>query len=310
MAISRVSDAQTFAFLTARTGRLQVQIRRLQEEIASGRRLLSPEEDVAGAAEVVRLDGSLAALAEHARSSGFGTDVLSAEDKALGDAHEILVRAREIATQQGSGLLGDDERAAAREEVHGLLQGLTAVANSELAGRRLFGGLALDAPAPFADPDSTGYTAATAYTGSTQEFSLKVGSSSTERVRLSTQGSAVFGGAPGTPGALEALEALETALAPGGTADDVRATEAALEQGENIIERERASVGARQEQLIAQGSRLSGVTLQEQGALSRVRDADLATVITELTQAQTALQATLATAAQLAQTSLVNLLKV
>jgi flagellar hook-associated protein 3 FlgL len=287
-----------------------VQIRRLQEEIASGRRLLSPEEDAAGAAEVVRLNGSLAALAEHARSSGFGNDILSAQDHALADAREILVRAREIATQQASGLLGDDERAAAREEVHGLLEGLTAIANSELAGRRLFGGLALDAPAPFADPNSTGYTAATAYTGSTQEFSLRVGSSSTERVRLSTQGSDVFGGVPGTPHALEALEALETALAPGGTAADVRATLLDLEQGENTLEEERASVAARQEQLIAQGSRVSGVTLQEQGALSRVRDSDLATVITELTQAQTALQAMLATAGQLAQTSLVNLLKI
>jgi len=41
-----------------------------------------------------------------------------------------------------------------------------------------------------------------------------------------------------------------------------------------------------------------------------VQDADLATVITQLTQAQTALQATLAAGAQLAQTSLVNLLKI
>jgi flagellar hook-associated protein 3 FlgL len=301
MAITRISDAQTFAFLTTRTGRLQVDIATLQEQIASGKRLVSPDQDPLGAADVVRANASLAALAEQTRSSRFGSDILGAEDDALGQAGDALVRAQEIATQQASSLLSPSERAAAREEVHGLLQALTALGNSEHAGRRLFGGLALDAPAPFADPDTPGYTAATAYTGSTAEFEVKIGNGSTDRVRLSTQGDQVFGTA------LQALESLETALATNG---DVRPTLASLEQGRALLDSERASVGARQAQLLDRATNLAGLSNREEETRAKAQDVDLAVVITQLTQAQTALQATLAAAARLAQTSLVNLLSI
>ena len=300
MALSRVSDAQTFSFLVERAGRLQVSLRTLQEQIASGKRLLGPEQDPFGAAQVVRLEGDLAALGQHAEASRFGRDVLGAEDDALGEAEQVLVRAEEIATQQASDLLGPEERAAAREEVHGLLEALTALGNSELAGRRLFGGLALDAPPPFADPDTPGYAPSTAYGGSTQEFSVKVGGGSSERVRVSTRGDAVF------QGALEALGTLDSALATG---VGVAGTLTGLAQGRATLAAERASVGVRQAQLVDRTHQVGGLVIQDQGALSRVQDADLVAVISQLTQAETALRATLAAGARLAETSLVNLLR-
>jgi flagellin-like hook-associated protein FlgL len=191
MPISRVSDAQTFAFVAERAGSLQVRIRALQEQVASGRKLTRADQDPIGAGQVVRHGDALAALAQHAESSRFGTAVLGGQDDALGEAEALLVRAEEIATQQASGLLSPDERAAAREEVRGLLDALTALGNAELAGRRLFGGLALDAAAPFADPsdDLTTYDPTTAYGGSAQPFELKVGSGPSDRVRISTPGS-------------------------------------------------------------------------------------------------------------------------
>jgi flagellar hook-associated protein 3 FlgL len=300
MAISRVSDAQTFAFLTERAGRLQVQIRDLQEQIASGRRLHRPEEDPLGAGRAVVLGSSLAALGQYEESSRFGAEVLAAQDEALGQAELLLVRAEEIATQQASGLLGPAERAAAREEVHGLLDGLTVIANGELAGRRIFGGLALGAPAPFADPDAPGYSAATAFGGSTEEFWVKVGGDATDRVRLSTRGDRVFSDA------LTAVEALETALATGG---DVAATLAGLAQGRETLAAERASVGARQSELIDRVSQVAGITFQTETALSRVRDADQVEVVTRLIEVQSALEALLAAGARVTATSLASLLR-
>lgn len=301
MAITRVSDAQTFAFVADRAGSLQSKIRTLQAQIASGRRLTSPDQDPAGAAQVVRHADALAGLTANGESARFGTGVLAAQDDALGEAHAILVRAEEIATQQASGLLSPDERAAAEEEVRGLLDQLTVLGNGELAGRRLFGGLALDAPAPFTDPpaDLTTYNPATAYTGSTQTFELKTGSGTTDRVRISTTGSQVF------TAALQGVHALWTALDSGtnaaGALDDLSAGRAALAA-------ERASVGVRQGQLIDRTSQIGKLDLIENEALANVRDADLISVISQLTQLQTALQATLAAGAQIAQTSLANLL--
>lgn len=299
MSIGRVSDANTFDFLQRRAQQVQVDIRRLQDQILSGRRLLSSSDDPLAAGQVVRSNASLRALAQYDETSEFGVQVLHAEDGALGEGTNLLVRAEEIATQMASGLYSPAQRAAAREEVHGILQALTSLGNSELAGRRLFSGLALDAPPPFADPDTPGYTAATAYSGSTQEFDAKVGSGG-ERVRLTTNGETVFGGA------LQSVEALEQALATNG---DVGATLTALAAARDGIAAERASVGARQAQLTARSSQLKALTAQEAGVRSQARDADFTVVATQLSQAQTALQALLAAAVQMKDSSLVGLLR-
>src|SRR5262249_42878893 len=88
MSIGRVSDAQSYAFLVARAGRLQVTIDDLQEQIASGKRLQRPEQDGFGAGQAVRLGNDLGALAQYAESSRFGSTVLGAQDQALGDAED------------------------------------------------------------------------------------------------------------------------------------------------------------------------------------------------------------------------------
>jgi flagellar hook-associated protein 3 FlgL len=301
MSVVRVSDAQTFTLFAERAGRLQVSLRTLQEQIGSGKRLFSPDDDPLGAAQVVRLNSSLGAIDDYSSSARFGSDVLGAEDKALGEGEQLMVRAEEIATQQASGTLSPSDRVAAREEVHGLLQGLTTVANSELAGRRLFGGLALDAPAPFASPDSSGYTPATAYSGATQDFYVKTGGSTSDRVRLTTRGDTVF------TGSLQALSDLENALATGG---NVTATLANLSAGRDAIDGERASVGAREAQLVGRTDQLTSQNQTELAQRSRVQDADVIGAISQLTQAQIALQALVAAASQIAQTNLATLLRV
>ena len=303
MTISRLSDAQSFSLLAQRTGQLQVSLQTLEQEVASGKRLFTPDDDPLAAAAATRARSALAALGQYGSASGFGTEVLGAEDDALGQGEQVLVRAEEIATQQASSLLSPGERAAAREEVHGLLEALTTLGNTELGGRRIFGGLALDGAAPFASvpEDVSAYDPAKAYTGSAQEFSVKVGGTSSERVRITTRGDAVF------TSSLRALKDLWTALDTNG---DTGGTLTELAAARDDLATERASVGARQAELIDRTAQVKGLTLDQQKALSEAQDADLVAVIARLTQTQTALQAALAAGAQIARTSLVNLLQV
>jgi flagellar hook-associated protein 3 FlgL len=299
MAVQRVSDAQTFSFITERAGQLQVAIRDLQEQVSTGNKLLRLEQDPLGAKDALRAQASIASLTEYNNSVQFGKDVLSAQDQALGQGVNILTRAEEIATQFAQDLTGN--RASGLEEVHGLLQALTTLGNTEFAGRRLYSNLALNAPPPFADPNTPGYDPSTAFTGSTEEFSIKVGSSAGERVQISTQGDTVF------TSSLQALFDLQTALSS--PAGDVKGTLAALTSARDTLDTARASVGAREAQLNDQATLISGSTALEQGTLSRVKDADMISVISQLTQVQNALQATLQAGIQIAQTSLVNLIK-
>jgi flagellin-like hook-associated protein FlgL len=299
--IARVSNAQVYDLLTRRAGALEVEIRKLQEAVSSGQRFQSVVDDPAAAASAVRGRASLAALGQYSSSSSFGSEVLGAQDKAIGEAVNLVVRAEEIASQQSSGLISPADRAAAAEEVHGILQALTTIGNTELSGRRIFGGLALDSPAPFTDPDAGGYDPTTAYVGSTQTFSVKIGSSATERVRITTSGDAVF------QDALVGVKALEDALATNG---DVAGTLAGLATGRATLLAQRASVGARQAQLVDRVDQVGGLQIREQQQVATALDANLVDVISQLTQLQTALQATLASGAQIAQTSLASLISI
>lgn len=299
--ITRVSDAGQFAFVQRRTQLVQVQIRELQEQIVSGKRLLRPEQDPLGAGQVVRHSASLTALAQYDDSATFGVQVLSAQDDALGDANNLLVRAEELATQFSSGIYTPAQRQAAAEEVHGLLQGMTSVGNSELGGRKLWSGLGQGGAPPFTDPDAGGYDPATAFTGSTHQFEVKIGGDGAERIRVSTPGGQVF-----TPG-LQALQDLENALLDptgdvAGTLDDLAAARDGLAS-------ERASVGGRQAQLQSRITQVRGLTVREATSRAEIRDADFITVATQLAQANNALQALLAAASQIKETSLTGLLR-
>ena len=188
---------------------------------------------------------------------------------------------------------------AAAEEVHGLLQQLTALGNTNLAGRYVFAALAPvdSSPTPFGDPDQTGYDP-TAYNGPTQPFSINVGAGVGQTVRLTTPGNQVF-----TAG-LTALSTFETTLRAGGA---VAGSLDALEQARNGIDAERSSVGARETILNGRSDQVSAQTVEQQGARSRLADTDLTKAITQLTQLQTALQAALAAGARIANLSLIQL---
>ena len=296
----RISDNQRADYVQARLMRLQVDLRVLQEQLVSGRRLVRPEDGPLDAAVVVRSSARLSALDGQRQAAALGVQVLHAQDEALGEASAVLVRAEELATQFASGLYSPAQRTAAREEVHGLLQELVAIANGSFAGRRLWSGLALDAPPPFLDPDTPGWTAASAFTGSTYEFEVQVDAEAADRVRVGTRGDTVF------TAALQALETLETALA---TNASVTPALDSLAAARGSLSAERASVGARQAQLQERIDRVRGLVLQEETARSAARDVDFAVAASRLAEAQTALQALLATAAQMNQSRLTNLLR-
>jgi flagellar hook-associated protein 3 FlgL len=298
--IGRVSDATRLRLLVEGQDRLQARLFALQSQLATGRRIVAATDDPVGAAAVLRSSGALAALAQFDESTAFGLEVLGAEDGALAEAGDLLVRAEEIASAQSSGTQGGAARAAAAEEVHGLVQALTAIGNRTLAGRRIFGGLAEDAAAPFTDPDAPGYDAAAAYTGSTYEFELRIASG--ETLRLTTNGGAVFGDA------IEALAALETALrTPGG---DVAATQAALASGRGTLATERADVGVRQTTLLGHRTGLERRTFDETARRARIEDVDVVAVVAELAQVEQALQVLLAAYARQSDAGLASLLRI
>lgn len=291
--IQRVTQATLIRELQASVARMQRQLVVAQETVSSQKRLLEASDDPAAVARVNRLRGETRALTALSDNVAFGTAVLGAEDAGLEQAETIMTRAREIATQQASGLTSPVARQQAAEEVTELERSLLALGNTAVGGRYVFGGLVSGAP-PFANFDDPGFAPATAYTGPGDSFVIRSGTD--QSLRLTTAGNQVFGE---SLLAIDNLrQTLEAGTAPVASLDEI-------ENGAATLRAERASVGARLARAQSRDQEISGALNNVRKALGGLEDADLTIAISDLVQLQSALQATLAAGSAL-QTSILD----
>ena len=295
--VSRVTDRTLLTDFTTAVARLRRQQADAQAALSSQKKLREPSDDPVGAAQSSRLRGEAKELDAYHDSVGVGTASLGAQDSALGQVHDILLRAREIASGMSGGLATPEARQTAAEEVTELERGVLSLGNTTVGGRYVFGGMSADAPV-FKTLDDPSYTPATAYTGPTSTFSVLAARD--ETVRITTSGDQVFGST------LQALDDLRQTLSAG---NDPSASLTPLDAAAGDIRQERASVGGRLNRLQNRDGEIADATLTAKKLLGNVEDADLTDTITQLAQLQNALQATLTAGATLMQTSIVDFVR-
>ncbi|MCC6764843.1 MAG: flagellar hook-associated protein FlgL [Deltaproteobacteria bacterium] len=295
--VGRVTERTLIADFTYSVSRLRRQQADAQNALSSQKRLREASDDPVGAARSTSLRGEAKELDAYRGSVALATTTLGAEDGVLGQVHDILVRAREIAVGLSSSLVTPETRQTAAEEVQELERGLLSLGNTTVAGRYVFGGLASSGP-PFASFDAPGFSPATAYTGATEPFVVRTARD--ETVRVTTNGGDVFGSA------LAALDDLRQTL-ESGTEPSAHLT--ALESAAEDIRQERASVGGRLARLQTRNAEIAGAISTNKALIGAVEDADLTETITELAQVQNALQATLTAGTSLLQTSILDFLR-
>jgi flagellar hook-associated protein 3 FlgL len=295
--VSRVTERTLITDFTNSVSRLRRQQADAQAALSSQKRLREPSDDPVGTARSTRLRGETKELGAYRDSVGLGAATLGAEDAVLGEAHDILIRAREIATGMSGGLTTPEARQTAAEEVSELERGLLALGNTTVAGRYIFGGLSTTGPV-FTSLDDPGFTPGTAYTGSTTPFAVRTARD--ETIRLTTSGGDVFGSS------LQALDDLRQTLAAG---NDPVASLTTLESAANDIRQERASVGGRLARLQTRDQEIGSAIVTAKTLLADVEDADLTETITQLAQVRNALEATLTAGASLLQTTILDYLR-
>ena len=295
--VNRVTERTLITDFTTSVSRLRRQQAEAQAALSSQKRLREPSDDPVGAARSTRLRGESKELGAYHDSVGLGTATLGAEDAVVGEVHDLLIRAREIAAGSSGGLTTPEGRQTAAEEVTELERGLLALGNTTVAGRYVFGGLSTSGPV-FTSLDDPGFTPGTAYTGSTTPFAVRTARD--ETIRLTTSGGDVFGSS------LQALDDLRQTLAAG---TDPVASLATLESAANDIRQERASVGGRLSRLQTRDQEIGSAIVTAKTLLGDVEDADLTETITQLAQVRNALEATLTAGASLLQTTILDYLR-
>ncbi|RDH85216.1 MAG: flagellar hook-associated protein 3 [endosymbiont of Seepiophila jonesi] len=130
----------------------QTKLSNTQDQISSGKRILTPKDDPAGSAYLLDLKGSISRVDQYQYNADRTRARLELEETALASVGNILHRVHELAIQGQTDTLTGDQRRDIAAEVRQLNEGLLSLANTQDSnGEYIFAGYDADQP-PFSNP--------------------------------------------------------------------------------------------------------------------------------------------------------------
>lgn len=119
----------------------QALLSKIQEQIATGKRIIRPSDDPSGATRILRLTQSIEQNQQYQRNLEIAENRLSLEESVLDSVQNMLIRIRELAIQANNSTLTHTDRSAIAQEVNHRLDELLALANTKDANNEyLFSG--------------------------------------------------------------------------------------------------------------------------------------------------------------------------
>ncbi len=125
-------------------GLLDVQgaVSKTQQQISSGKRVLTPGDDPIAAARILQLSQELKLNALYNSNANELQNRLEREDVALGNINQLLQRAQELVLQAGDGALAQEQRRFISIEIKGIVDSMAQTMNSRDGnGSYIFSGL-------------------------------------------------------------------------------------------------------------------------------------------------------------------------
>ncbi|EZQ18454.1 flagellar hook-associated protein 3 [Pseudomonas sp. G11-1] len=161
-------------------------VTRTQEQITSGKRILSPADDPVASVRLLQLGQEASKLAQYKDNLTAATNSLTQEEAVLNSVNNILQRVREIALEAGNGALDASGREALAQELAERENELYGLLNSQNArGEYLFGGYQSDTQPFVKNPDGS-YS----YAGDEGQRSIQIGSA--KMVAINDNGKELF----------------------------------------------------------------------------------------------------------------------
>lgn len=307
----RIGSAYAFDASLANLQRRQTQLSDMQAQLTSGKRVQRASDDPAAAAAAERALAAGARAEAHLRALDESRNAMQLAEGALGDAGDLLQRARDTLVAAGNGTLTDADRATLADTMRGLRSDLLAVANrSNGAGRFLFGGQGSDT-APLRETP-----AGVVYDGAAGQLDAAAG----ENTPLALDGAAVFLQAPdpANPGAMvNVFDAIDKAVVElstaGRTAAEVASTVstglAEFDAAQGGLSRWRARAGEALNLADGMEGRLGQDKLDAARDRSNAEDLDMVSAISEFQRRQTGYDAALQSYALVQRMSLFDFIR-
>lgn len=181
----RIATSTIFSSGTSRIGDLTSDLSKIQQQLSTGRKIVSPADDPIGAGKALDLSAGQGANTQLTANRTNARNALQEEDTSLSNVTDVLQSIRDNAIAAGSGTLDDASRRDIATQLQNQLEQLQTLANSQgSTGNYLFAGFR-DRTQPF-----TGSGAAVQYAGDAGDKALQV--SANRQIPVGDSGDAVF----------------------------------------------------------------------------------------------------------------------
>lgn len=287
----------------------QSDLSQTQQQLATGKRILTPSDDVYGSTQVLALNKVIDTHEQYKENADVAAARLRQEESSLTQNIDVLQRVRELAIQASNTTLSTGDRSNIAAEVRELLNETLSVANTvDANGEFIFSGFNVDTT-PFTAtevPAGSGLFNY-AYTGDLGQRNVQIGE--TRFIPVGDPGQSVYMDIPetggGTQNVFETIEqfaiALETGAPSGNIVND-------LDLAMNHFSEFRTLTGARQNAIESHAILNEDIIFEGQKTLSSIEDLDFAEAISRLNLQLATLQAAQQSFAKIQNLSLFNYL--
>jgi len=282
----RISTNTIYQTAIAKISELQAAQSRLQQQIASEKRILTPSDDPVAASRVLEIAQSKSMNTQYANNRQVANTHLTGLDNSLGSITEQLTVARTTLVGN-AGTLSNDQRAVLSINLKASLSTLVGFANAkDASGKYMYAGFQSDTQ-PFT-ATATGAT----YNGDSNQLFLQVADQ--RKMAVSVAGDSVF--KAGGNDIFQTYSDLTAVLDnPASTEADVtNAVATALASMDSAIKtvaNTRSAVGSKLNELGALNESGDSRELQYAQAMSELQDLDYAQALSDLSQQQIILEA-------------------
>ncbi len=281
----------------------QANEQQLSSELSSGVSIASLGQDPVGSGENVLLLNQIQQNDSFTQSSNLVMGQLQVADSALGSVVSELTQAISLATSANNGTMNASDVESIGKQISGILDEVQSLANTSYQGQYIFAGGQTEAT-PFSTSTATS-PGVTSYNGGQTVNYLEMPNG--EKIQLNVPGSQIFlgNGANGCSGGVfGALNALVADYSSGAvnTQQAVSDTEA-LSFALDYVSQQRVTIDNSMTQLSAASGKVTQEQMQLTTAQTNLMQADIPTVATQLSLAETQQTALEDVIAQLESTS-------
>ncbi len=268
------------------------------QQVSSGQKLSSLSDNPAEAASLVDLRMQSSSDTQYLQNVSSLTGSLNVADSALSSVVEALTTAQSVGVEGANGTLNSSNRQALAQQIQGIQQEILGLANTSYNGEYIFSGTATTTQ-PY-EQDSTSSSGVT-YNGNNNSNSVEI----SEGVAMPTTlpGSQVFSN--GTTNVFQSLQDLYNAL---NTDGDISGATAEVQNALTYVSTQQTFYGNSVDRLNTAKTFLTQEQTQLTETESNTLDVDMATAVTNLTQAETTQQALVKAGADMSQVNLFDYL--